>query len=318
MIIFSNPKINFGLRTMVSIMLLCLVALIPSLAAGQSIAKARTQFQYSSYARYATGINIFGSPKDWVSYAAQYGYGLSDKPVSGGVIIFDPTADSQSNSYGMVGVVTYYYDDSDYWKIGVRYASPKSDTSNYYDYAYVTDQEIRVSKNVSTVHYIYRDGANKYPAYYIRPEYSDAEREITVKQLTVSKENCPITIYSDKEYLETNATQGQPVRILSKAEIGETLWVYIQVPSQNATYYLRPYSYGYPGNMKQKNIFVYSPEAQEVYYAKNYGDTILDLGYVDYSKLAGYKGKVIVTIKKGESPIESTTIQTFSLQFQKE
>jgi hypothetical protein len=59
----------------------------------------------TSYVRTATGINIYGAPREWHTLAAQYGYQVSDKPVTGGVICFEGGAYGTSETYGFAGVV---------------------------------------------------------------------------------------------------------------------------------------------------------------------------------------------------------------------
>lgn len=316
-------KVNIFFRTLVVFSLACLVAFATPSATEPAAANTISQGPDTSYVRYATGINIYGSPRDWHTLAARYGYYVSDKPVPGGAICFKDSAYGMNGAYGFVGVVVYYQDDGDYWSIGTRYAYPTREGGSYYSYAsvkgqtgsdynhlYVKEQGLRVLKSDPHVHYIYRRGMNLRPAgYYSRPEY--AGYELVGKQYKLSTETKEVTVYPENNYVKAYVGSGQVVRVLAKAEVGETLWVFIKTPYRTGTVYAQTY---YDGKEQLAKFDASSPEAYRMYYAKNYGDTVLDLGYADYSKIAGDSGELTITIKKGKDPLRLTLLQTINLQ----
>jgi hypothetical protein len=284
------------------------------LSTDASFAKTNSSRYYASYARYATGISIFGSPKDWDKYAARYGYYVSDRPVVGGVATFEPGAYNIDYKYGFVGLVIYYRDDVSYWRIGVRYAGSDGDASQEYDYLDVSEKEYRVAKGDQAVHYIYRYYPNATSsAYYTWSEYVDSGQVTTDRKYSASNEVKPLMVYSADDVVTAYFDQGQVVRTMCKAEVGETLWVFVESTNKPGVVFAKaPYYQNGRDGLQQFNP--YTAAAQQMYYAKDYGDTVLDLGYEDYSKLASYGGKVTITVKKGSYAAYLKTIQTITLQ----
>ena len=304
-------KVNIFFRLLGGFSFAGLTALaLPAAADGQTKAQATSPAPDTSYVRYATGIDIYGSPKDWYRLAARYGYHVSEQPVVGGVVCFDNGAYGTNPVYGSVAVVVYYQDEGNYWNIGTRYAYPATDGANYDYYSYVKEQSYRVLKNDPNVHYIYRRGMNVRPiGYYSRPEY--AGYDAVGKQYTLSNETKELTIYPKKDYVKAYVGAGQVVRVLAKAEVGETLWVLVKTPYRAGKIYAQTSNYG---KEQLRRFAADSTNASELYYAQNYGDTVLDLGYADYSKIAGDSGEVTITIKKGKDPMRLQPLQTISLQ----
>jgi hypothetical protein len=101
------------------------------------------------------------------------------------------------------------------------------------------------------------------------------------------------------------------VRILARAEVGETLWVLVKSPYAKGKVYARTY---YEGKAQLRKFNARSPEAYQMYYARDYGDAVLDLGYYDYSKIVGQRGDVTIMIKKGGNPMQLVPVQTITLQ----
>jgi len=298
------------IRVLARVSLACLIVLAIVWTGRHSEAKTDLQIQDTGFVRYATGINIYGSPKDWYILAARYGYYVSDEPVNGSVVSFEPGAYGTNNAYGFLGVVIYYRDDGGYWRIGTRYAYPTERGSYYDDYYYAKEQEFRVLKKDPKVRFIYRNGMNAHPkGYYYYPEY--VGYNIIDKQYPFSDGTEEVTVYPDKNYVKTYVRAGRIVRVLAKAEVGETLWVFIQTPYNAGATYARTYYYS--GKESLKKFDAYSSDAYRMYYAKDYGDTVLDLGYADYSKIAGDSGEVTIIIKKGDDPKQLETLQTISL-----
>jgi hypothetical protein len=282
-------------------------------AIDQTSAKSSLVTSDTGYVRYATGINIYGNPQDWYTLASYYGYEVSDKPVRGGVVSFQKGSYGTNAAYGFVGVVLYYQDSGNYWDLGVRYAYPAAASTNYFSHSPAREQSFHVLKNDSTVHYIYRRGESlKADAYYFFPQY--AGYGIEGERQAFSPGNEEFTIYPEKSYVRAYVGSGKLVRILAKAEVGETLWVFVKAPGYSPYTYARTF---FEGKEKWLRFNSYSNEAYRMYYANSYGDTILDLGYVDYSKIAGANGDVSITIKKGSKPDELVTLQTIKLGFGK-
>lgn len=297
-------------RAFMSFALACLSVVIGMLWVDvHAEAKTDLQIQDTGFVRYATGINIYGSPKDWPTLAAQYGYYVSDEPVAGSVVSFEPGSYGTNSSYGFLGVVAYYQDGGNYWKVGTRYAYSAKGADYYYGHSYVREEEFQVTKKDPKVRYIYRSGMNARPKGYYYPEY--AGYNVVDKQHPFSDETREVTVYTEKSYVKTRVTAGQVVRVLAKAEVGETLWVFIHTPYQAGTTYAQTYYDSGKESLKKFNPG--SADAYRMYYAKDYGDTVLDLGYANYSKIAGGSGEVTITIKKGEDPKQLKTLQTISL-----
>lgn len=305
----AGQKVKFFLRVLGTISLVCFAALVVPSAANKTEAKAISERPLTSYVRYATGINIYGSPKDWYTLATRYGYYLSDKPVTGGVLCLTGGAYGTNTAYGFVGVVFYYHDDGDYWNIGTRYSYP-TESGNYSNHSYVKEQAFRVLKKDANVHYIYRASMNASPgSYYTRPEYQGPNS--VGNQYMLAGGTTDVTVYSEKTYVKAYVGSGQVVRVLAKAEVGETLWVFVKTSDRKGYVYAKTYD----GEKEQLRRFnPYSLEAHQMYYAKNYGDTILDLGYADYSKIAGTGAEVTITVKKGGDPMRLLPLQTITLQ----
>jgi hypothetical protein len=293
----------------------CLVVLITSPLAGA--ASGAGPSHCADYARYATGIDIIGSPKDWDNYAARYGYYLSDAPVTGGVISFEPGAYGADGSYGFVGVVSYYKDDGNYWKVGVRYADAQGQAAGQYYYTGVYEKEYRLLKGDPSVHYVYRDGRYYEPKYYACPEYPDAGQAIISRQYAFPNRASYQTVYSYDRDVVASIASGRMVRVLARAEVGETMWVFVESSRYPGVYYAKTSLCEYGKDERLEKFNPHSPASEEMYYAKAYGDTLIDLGYGDYSKLAGHDGKVTITVKKGGNVKSLQTVQTITLQLKR-
>jgi hypothetical protein len=309
MIYSTNRKVNFHFRALASFLIgLAALAILP--LANQSEAKTVARGQATSYVRYATGINIYGSPKDWHTLAERYGYYVSSSPVQGGVVSIERGAYGTDDAYGFIGVVIYYQGDGDYWNVGTRYAPPAAAGADYDRYFSVSERLLRVLKNDPKVHYIYRGGLRARPkGYYSRLEY--AGYEVVGKQYAFSPETKEMTVYADEGYARAYVGPGQVVRVLARGEVGETLWVFIETPYRPGNVYAETY---YGGKGQLRKFEASSADAYRMYYASNYGDAVLDLGYLDYSKIAGDSGEVTITIKKGADPTRLVLLQTISLQ----
>lgn len=263
----------------------------------------------TNYVRSATGIYIYGNAGEWHTLAARYGYYVSDRPVPGGAVSFEGGAYGASNAYGFVGVVVYYHDRGDYWEVGTRYAH-KAEGASYYNGSYVKEQAFRVKKNDARAHYIYRSGTNVRPGgYYTRPEYFG--HSVVGKQYAFSTQTEEVVVYQPDVYTKATVGPNQVVRVLAKAEAGETIWVFVETPYRAGNVYARTY---HEGKEHLRRFDVSSPDASHMYYAKNYGDTVLDLGYADYSEIAGDSREVTITIKKGSHPARLQILQVVRLQ----
>jgi hypothetical protein len=266
----------------------------------------------AGYVRRATGIDLFGAPKDWHEFAARYGYYVSDRPVPGGVVCFEGGAYGASEAYGFVGVVVYYQDRGEHWEIVTRYAYPTDGRG--YDGDYVKEQSFRVLKNDPRAHYIYRGGDNARPGgYYTRPEYA-GHNVVGEDYVFQGEAKDVVAVRPEDEHARAYVRPGQVIRVLAKAEVGETLWVFVETPYRAGTVYAVTH---YGGGARLVKYDGSSPDAQRMYYAKNYGDTVLDLGYADYSGIAGDSGEVNITVKKGGDPAHLVTLQTVRLQLER-
>ncbi len=313
MINSAGLKVNTFFRISFALCVLFVALAGISLAVDETNAKSSLVTSDTGYVRYATGINIYGNPQNWYALASYYGYELSDKPVRGGVVSFQKGAYGTNADYGFVGVVLYYQDSGNYWDLGVRYAYPTTGRLNYFNHSQAREQSFHVLKNDRDVHYIYRRGENlKADSYYFDPQY--AGYSIVGERKAFSPGSDEITVYPEKAFARAYLGSGKLVRILAKAEVGQTLWVFVKAPGHSRYTYARAYS---EGKEKWFKFDEYSDHAYRMYYASNYGDTVLDLGYVDYSKIAGANREVIVTIKKGNKPDELVTLQTIKLGFGK-
>lgn len=313
MINLAGRKVNTFFRISFALCVLSIAVAGIFLAVGETNAKSSLVTSDTGYVRYATGINIYGNPQDWYALASYYGYELSDKPVRGGVVSFQKGAYGTNAVYGFVGLVLYYQDSGNYWDLGVRYAYPTTGRMNYYNHSPAREQSFHVLKDDKSVHYIYRRGENlKADSYYIYPHY--AGYNIVGEREAFSPGGDESVVYPKPALVKTYLASGKLVRILARAEVGQTLWVFVKAPGHSRYTYARTYS---EGKEKWVKFDPYSDDAHRMYYASNYGDTVLDLGYVDYSKIAGSKGEVIVTIKKGNKPNELMTLQTIKLGFRK-
>jgi hypothetical protein len=308
MINFATKKVNFFGRLFVILIVAGLAATAMSRGANGTSTKPVYQSSVTSYVRYATGIEIYGSPNTWYSSAQRYGYHLSDQPVTGGVICFTNGAYETSAAYGFVAVVVYYDDDGSYWNIGTRYAYPGA--SDYYNHYPAREQVYRVRKADPDVHYIYRLGMNVRPVgYYYRPEYSGYN--IVQREYALAPNAKEVTIYSNDRYQKVYVSPGQVVRTLARAEIGETLWVFVKTSYEKDKVYARTYR---DGKEQLTRFDANSSEAYQLYYARNYGDTVLDIGYTDYSSIMRNRGEVTILIKKGGNPMKLVPVQTITLQ----
>lgn len=313
MINSARLKVNTFFRISFALCVLCVAFAGIFLAVDETNAKSSLVTSDTGYVRYATGINIYGNPQDWYALASYYGYELSDKPVRGGVVSFQKGAYGTNATYGFLGVVLYYQDSGNYWDFGVRYAFPTAGQTIYFNHAPAHEQSFHVLKNDTNVHYIYRRGENvKADAYYFYPQYTGYD--IVGEGQDFSPTSDGITVYPEKLFARAYLRSGKPVRILARAEVGQTLWVFVKAPGHSRDTYARTYS---KGKEKWFRFDAYSDDAYRMYYTSNYGDTVLDLGYVDYSKIAGSNGEVIVTIKKGNKPDQLVTLQTIKLGFGK-
>ena len=155
--------------------------------------------------------------------------------------------------------------------------------------------------------------ADKHSVYYT--EYADSEGTITGKRYALTRDKKELVVYSSNQNVKADVEPNQVVRILAKAEAGETLWVLIGTGYHPGTAYAKSYAYGYGPVERLQAFDPYASYAYRMYYVKNCDDNLLDLGYGDYSKLAGYNGSVTITVKKGEDPKELKTIQTINLSY---
>jgi hypothetical protein len=310
MINSHSRKVNGFFRWLCSFALAGLLALTMLPAIGRTLAKSNAVGPDTDYVRYATGINIYGAPKDWYMLAPQYGYYLSETPVVGGVVSFRGGTYGTNSNYGFVALVVYYKELGDYWDLGTRYAYPKSDGVRYYNHFSAKEQTFRIRKHDPNVYYIYRRGENLRPAgYYFYPEY--AGYDVVGKQNVLSSETKEVTVYPDTNSGTAYVGPGQVVRVLAKAEIGETMWVLVHTPYRKGSVYAKTY---YNGKEQLTKFNAASPDARYMYYVQNYGDTVIDLGYADYSKIAGGAGQVKITIMKGGDPMKLQPLQTVTLQ----
>lgn len=262
----------------------------------------------TNYVRSATGIYIYGNAREWHTLAARYGYYVSDKPVPGGAVCFEGGAYGASDAYGFVGVVVYYHDRGDYWEVGTRYAY-KVEGANHYSDSSVREQAFRVMKKDARAHYIYRSGMNARPGgYYTRPEY--VGHGVVGKQYALSTHTQEVVVHQQDVYAKASVGPNQVVRVLAKAEPGETIWVFVETPYRAGTVYARTH---YDGKEHLRRFAASAPDASRMYYAKNYGDTVLDLGYADYSEIAGDSREVTITIKKGSDPVRLQLLQVVRL-----
>lgn len=309
-----GSKVNCFLRMLVILSVTCATVLTGLLAVDFAEAKTTPVSSDTSYVRYATGINIYGAPKDWYGLAVHYGYYVSDQPVPGGVVSFEKGAYGTNSTYGFVGVVVYYREVGNYWDFGARYSYPATERTIYYNHAFAKEQSFRVLKKDPNVHYIYRHGENKRPdGYYFRPEYVGYEVLGTRQPLAAEKRE--VTVYSENVFAKAFVGSGQVVRILAKAEVGETIWVFIKTSHQPKITYAKTYYYG---KEELSRFDPYSGQAYKMYYAKDYGDSVLDLGYGDYSNIAGKGGEITVTLKKGNDPRRLVPLQTIRLRLGRE
>ena len=259
----------------------------------------------TSYVRYATGINIYGSPKDWHALAPRYGYYVSRVPVPGGAVCFEQGAYGADDTYGLVAVVVYYRDEGGYWHIVTRYAHQGA---GQYEHSPVEERVFRVRKNDPAVHYIYRGGAGA-GGYYYRPEY--AHGKVEGRRYPLTGGTGAATVYAEGGHTSASAVAGQPVRVLAQAAAGETLWVFVETPYRAGETYAVTHD---GGRERFRKFDARASESARMYYVKGYGDAVLDLGYVDYSALAGAGGKLTITIKKGEDPSRLVPVQTVTLR----
>ena len=155
--------------------------------------------------------------------------------------------------------------------------------------------------------------ADKRSVYYT--EYADSEGAITGKRYRLPKERKELVVYSNDPNVKANVEANQVVRILAKAEAGETLWVFIGTAYHPGMAYAKSYAYGYGSVERLQEFDPYASYAYRMYYVKSCDDNLVDLGYGDYSKLAGYSGAVTITVKKGEDPKDLKTIQTINLSY---
>lgn len=303
-----HAKVNTCFHKLASLAIACLATLAINFIAVHVDAQTISKGTYTDYARAATGINLYGAPKDWPTMAEKSGYYVSDRPMPGGVVCFEGGAYGTDSTYGFVGVVVYYQDNGAYWNIGVRYAYP-TDSETYYSHSSVNEYGFKVRKDDPKVHYLYRQGMNVRRAdYYLRPEY--AGYNVVYKEYALSADTKEVTVYSKNSYVKSYVEPGQVVRLLAKAEVGETLWVFIESPYYKGQVYVKT---NHDGKEELRKYDAHAPEAYHMYYAQAYGDTVLDLGYADYSKLAGDTGEVTITIKKGTDPKRLLPLQTISL-----
>jgi hypothetical protein len=308
----EHPKVNNSFWQRAGLSVICLAILVIFSTTGTIEAQTISQGPYTDYARAATGIDIYGSPKYWPAVAQRYGYQVSDAPVPGGVICITGGYYGTNSTYGFVGAVVYYQDNGAYWKVGVRYAYPTADNA-YYHHAYVKEYGFQIAKNDPNVRYIYRDGKDERAgSYYLRPDY--AGYNVVSEQYELGPDTKEATVYSKDRYVNAYLRKNYVVRIIAKAEAGETLWVFIESTNQQGIPYAKYY---YDGKEQMKKFDAYAAEAYQMYYAAAYGDTVLDLGYADYSRIAGEDGVVTFTIKKGKDPRQLTTLQTIKVQFTK-
>jgi surface antigen len=294
--------------TVVCLVLICLSSVI------EAGTRTSPEGRYTYYARTVTGINIYGSPKDWHRYATLYGYNISNKPVVGAIISFEAGAYGADSAYGLVGVVAYYEDAGNYYRIKVRYANSYRETTGQYGYSGVSEREYRVLKNDPAVHYIYQPAQASAPRYYSCPEYSDSDEVILGKQYAISGKEKFLTIYCEDANVRAYIEPGQLIRILARSEVGETVWVFVETPYSPGVIFAKTPFYEHGKDEQLMRFNPYEPKSQDMYYARKYGDIALDLGYGDYSKIAGNNGKVTITIKKGGDARYLQTTQTINLQ----
>lgn len=156
-------------------------------------------------------------------------------------------------------------------------------------------------------------GNDDRPKYYT--EYSNSQGSIDGKRNQLTKGIREIVIYSKDQDVKYSIEEGQVVRILARAEAGQTMWVFVKTSYKPEAVYAKTRSNEYALTEKLSEFNASTGEAYNMYYAKNYGDYVLDLGYADYSNIAGYKGEVTITVKKGEDPKNLQTIQTITLSY---
>lgn len=156
-------------------------------------------------------------------------------------------------------------------------------------------------------------GSDNRSIYYT--EYSDSQGVIAGKRYQFTKAIKELVIYSKDQEVKASVDSGEIVRILAKAEAGETLWVFVGTSYHPGSVYAKTYYYGYGATEKLREFNAFAGDAYKMYYVKNYGDNLLDLGYADYAKLAGNNGEITITVKKGGEPRSLKTIQTITLSY---
>lgn len=162
-----------------------------------------------------------------------------------------------------------------------------------------------------TSDFLFSFGPDNRSIYYT--EYSDSQGVIAGKRYQLTRETKELVIYSKDENVRATVEPGQVVRILAKVVSGETLWVFVGTPYHPGVVYARTYAYGSTEKLREFNAN--TGDAYRMYFVKNYGDTILDMGYADYAKIAGTDGEVTITVKKGGDPRSLKTIQTITLSY---
>lgn len=159
---------------------------------------------------------------------------------------------------------------------------------------------------------LYHFGLDVRPIYYT--EYSSSGGVLIGKRFQMSKDVKELVIYSEDPYVKRYVQQGQVVRILARAERGETLWIFVETSNHPGGVYAKTGLHNYGAVEKLQEFNSSTGDAYRMYFARAYGDTVLDLGYADYSKIAG-KGEAIISVKKGDDPETLKTIQTITLAY---
>ncbi len=285
------------------------------------VVSAATFCQCVAYARCASGINIYGNANQWDNLAASYGYRLASRPMVPGVINFEAGAYGADKQYGHVANVLSYQDGGSYWNVRVRHANwgPGTITDSACGCSNVSEKTFSIRKNDPTVHFIY--DPRRFPTgVYAAPRLPIGDERAIDSTNPFSDQPGAISIDSDEPEVNAMVKLGQRINLKAKAETDERIWVLIESARfPGSIFALLAPTVCNDGNCLERFI----PEqadsgAETLYYSSLYGDTRIDLDSLDFIKLAGINGEVVITIKKGVDPQALSTIQTIRIKVSNE
>jgi hypothetical protein len=118
-----------------------------------------------------------------------------------------------------------------------------------------------------------------------------------------------VTVDSNVPDLTVQLSPGEPLDLNCKAEPGQKIWVFLEVPSSYpGIEFVRPYDSHCQEHGRY--LFVFVPnQSEDLYYADSYTGTRIEFGVQDFTGL----GEVIVTTKKGHSSANLEMIQRIKI-----